>query len=70
MINITSNRVRNIRENVGMSRKMFGEKLGVSDRSIEKYELGTRAISKTLQILINLLFIETLNVPYNKGEIR
>ena len=38
--------IRALRKGLGVNRKQFGELIGVSGRTVEKYELGTRKPGK------------------------
>lgn len=51
-----SKTVRELRESIGLSQTLFGEKLGVSLRTVQNWEGGHRAVPETASILIQMLF--------------
>jgi len=55
---MTKEELRNIRKQLGLTQKEFGEKIGLSGRHVRHLEAGGSAIRPTLELLVKQL--ETL----------
>jgi len=55
---MTPQEIKDIRKALNLSTSELGEKLGVSRRTIEGYEMGRRKIPRPVEMLINLLIKE------------
>ena len=55
---MTPQEIKDIRKALNLTTAELGDKLGVSRRTIEGYEMGRRKIPRPVEMLINLLIKE------------
>lgn len=70
----TSDAIRRIRKEKGLTQKQLGERCGIADSNIRKYESGTQNPKlETLQKISNALEVDInslLNIEFEKGFIK